>query len=214
MNFNIIEKKYGKILVSDEDNLVENYIRTNEEIWDKEVVMELEKYINSESIIVDVGAYIGEMIVYLSKKCKHVHAFEPQLRRFQQMCANFYINECYNVTSYNMGACEKEKNIQINHPCGTNHADGRLSDGGITKCITLDSLNLAPNIIKIDAQGYDYFVIEGSRETILKHKPIIIFEYENFSSKSLDECKSLLNSLNYDVALIKENIPDYVAKPK
>ena len=214
-NFNIVEKKYGKLLLCDDGNLIEDYIRNNEQIWDEEIVNEIEKHINSESVIIDVGAYIGEQVIYLSKKCKHIHALEPQLRRFQQMYGNLCINECYNVTCYNIGAGEKEKNIGINHPCASNHADGRLVDGGNVKCIPLDHLNLNPNLIKIDAQGYDYFVIEGAKETIKKHKPIIIFELEPWFSKNIEDYKALFSELNYTVELISNNLPhDYIAKSR
>jgi FkbM family methyltransferase len=212
--FTIAEKKYGKLLLCNDDNLVENYIRNNEQIWDEDIVNEIEKHINPESVIVDVGAYIGEQVIYLSKKCKHIHAFEPQLRRFQQMYGNLCINECYNVTCYNIGLGEKEKNIQIHHPCASNHADGRLVDGGTGKCIPLDRLNLNPNLIKIDAQGYDYFVIEGAKETIKKYKPIIIFEFEPFFSKSIEDYKILFNELNYTVESISNNNANYIAKSK
>jgi FkbM family methyltransferase len=213
-NFTIVEKKYGKLLLCDDDNLIENYIRNNEQIWDEDIVNEIEKHINSESVVIDVGAYIGEQVIHLSKKCKHIHAFEPQLRRFQQMCGNLCINECYNVTCYNVGACEKEKNIQITHPCENNDADGRLHEGGTVKCIPLDHFNLNPNLIKIDAQGYDYFVIEGAKETIKEHKPIIIFEFEPFFSKNIEDYKILFNELNYTVDSISSNSANYIAKSR
>lgn len=214
-NYSIVEKKYGKLLLCNDDNLIENYIRNNEKIWDEDIVNEIEKHINSESVIIDVGAYIGEQVIYLSKKCKHIHAFEPQLRRFQQMYGNLCINECYNVTCYNVGLGKKEKNIEITLPCETNHADGRLVEGGTVKCIPIDHLNLNPNVIKIDAQGYDYFVIEGAKETIKKHKPIIIFEVELFFSKNIEDYKILFNELNYTVDLISNNSHNnYIAKSR
>ncbi len=42
--------------------------------------------------------------------------------------------------------------------------------------VAVDSLNLAPAIIKIDAEGHDYQVLLGARETIAKHRPFIMVE--------------------------------------
>jgi FkbM family methyltransferase len=45
--------------------------------------------------------------------------------------------------------------------------------------VTLDSLGLKPKIIKIDTEGHDLKVIEGSLNTIEKCHPIIIMEWSN-----------------------------------
>src|SRR5215813_7806092 len=44
------------------------------------------------------------------------------------------------------------------------------------KIITLDSLNLQPQIVKIDVQGYELQVIKGGAETFQRWQPITIIE--------------------------------------
>lgn len=46
-------------------------------------------------------------------------------------------------------------------------------------CRKFDSLNLdiIPHFIKIDAEGYDEFILKGMKKTIQKHKPIFLIEY-------------------------------------
>jgi FkbM family methyltransferase len=41
---------------------------------------------------------------------------------------------------------------------------------------TLDSQNLAPYFIKIDVQGVEYDMLQGSRETLSRHEPILLIE--------------------------------------
>jgi len=53
------------------------------------------------------------------------------------------------------------------------------------KIITLDSLNLRPDIVKIDVQGYELQVLKGGMETFTRWQPITIIETPNSSVVSL-----------------------------
>lgn len=47
----------------------------------------------------------------------------------------------------------------------------------VVKVIRLDELALKPDIIKIDAEGFDYEVLIGLKETITNHRPCVLVEY-------------------------------------
>src|SRR6202000_208016 len=68
---------------------------------------------------------------------------------------------------------------------------------GIPEIQNLDSLDL----IKIDVEGFEYMVLLGLKNTIAKHKPRIIFEYDdNYwlnNGLKISDCYSLLISLGY-----------------
>jgi FkbM family methyltransferase len=51
--------------------------------------------------------------------------------------------------------------------------------------ITLDSLSLRPNIVKIDVQGYELQVLKGGAETFTRWHPITIIETPNDAVVSL-----------------------------
>jgi len=53
------------------------------------------------------------------------------------------------------------------------------------KIITLDSLNLQPDVVKIDVQGYELQVVKGGAETFTRWQPITIIETPNSSVVSL-----------------------------
>jgi FkbM family methyltransferase len=47
----------------------------------------------------------------------------------------------------------------------------------VVRVVPLDSLNVAPKIIKIDVEGHDYQVMLGLRRTIEAHRPHLFVEY-------------------------------------
>jgi FkbM family methyltransferase len=60
--------------------------------------------------------------------------------------------------------------------------------------IPLDELGLKPDIIKTDAEGYDYEVLAGLSDTIKAHRPHVLIE---FSAEMIDRLTSFCNELNY-----------------
>ena len=63
--------------------------------------------------------------------------------------------------------------------------------------ITIDSLQLeACDFIKIDVEGFEYFVIKGAIQTIQKYKPVIFYE-ENYKINS-QSTTELLKSIGYN----------------
>jgi len=47
----------------------------------------------------------------------------------------------------------------------------------VVDVIPLDDLHLKPDIIKIDAEGFDYEVLLGLKQTISTHRPSVLVEY-------------------------------------
>lgn len=62
--------------------------------------------------------------------------------------------------------------------------------------IPLDSLNLKPDIIKVDVEGFDDKVLTGLKGTIKKSRPVIFVEFQKASSKNIE---NLLTPLNYQI---------------
>ncbi len=62
------------------------------------------------------------------------------------------------------------------------------------KIIRIDELNLQPDIIKIDTEGYDYQVLLGLLKTIHTHRPFVMIE---FNPRLLDDETAFFNALQY-----------------
>ena len=68
-----------------------------------------------------------------------------------------------------------------------------------------DLLNDKVSFIKIDCQGMDLLVLKGALKKKKKHRPTIVFEYEQrYSKEAFEEYKIFLESLDYSIKDIKE----------
>jgi hypothetical protein len=57
------------------------------------------------------------------------------------------------------------------------------------------------HLIKIDVEGFEFQVLRGLRQTIEKHKPRIIFEYDKGywqnTGQAIADCFLFLQQMNY-----------------
>ena len=56
--------------------------------------------------------------------------------------------------------------------------------------------NLKTDFIKIDVEGFEYFVLKGGQNLLIKHQPIIWIEMFN---KNFFKVNELLNSFGYEI---------------
>jgi len=85
-------------------------------------------------------------------------------------------------------------------------------------CITIDSLNVKPNLIKIDVEGTEIEVLKGGFSTISEYKPLIIVEDNQFDFSFLTKLgykiyklansrnKILIHVNDYRISIIKSLI--------
>lgn len=177
----------------------------------------LKKIINRGDIAIDVGAHHGIYTNQLKKLVGHegfVYGIEPQYELYQ------YLNAAYkkskNIILINAAAHNSNSTKQLFTPIH----NGSLATGGASlkkqsrqnsvtsvNTITIDSLNLNRcNFIKIDVEGGELNVLEGSLSTIRKFHPILLIEIDiNLSGKDLTQTLSILKSFKYKPYLIEKN---------
>ena len=69
-----------------------------------------------------------------------------------------------------------------------------------TKKIRLDSFDFKEKIgfIKIDVEGHEFKVLEGSKKLLEKDKPVLLIEIDKYHSSKVKETFIYLKELNYD----------------
>lgn len=175
-------------------------------------------------IILDVGANIGTISLWLSKICKlgHIYSFEPQRQIFYQLAGNIAINNLYNIDAFNymvsdqMGTFKtKEPNYFTNYDFGTFSFIEKKVDVTdkdlIVPCITLDwfveNFEIPKvDLIKIDAEGMDLQVLRGSIKTIEKFSPVLYVEHFDNVNSYLKEIEEFLYPYDYSLDLRKNNV--------
>lgn len=174
--------------------------------YQQATIDEAVRHVKAFECVVDVGGNIGLHTVRFAKLFAHVHSFEPTNINFE--CLQKNTESMSGIVLHKIGLGDKLETLTIQLPADANNC-GNFSivdfadnvEQTINETIeirTLDSFNLAPDLIKIDVQGFDYNVLLGAADTIKLYRPVIIIESE--TKKSRNTIGEFLAQLDYTVA--------------
>jgi len=184
----IINKTWAGIIASYcRDIAFRNHV-SNGVIFEQDMILDMiEPYIKRSKYIFDIGAHCGHHTLaysYLNNNAS-IYAFEPQKKMFNLLNINMLNNkpQTQNVHLYNVGLGNEHKKSEMQKDCFGGSAF--IGEGGEhIKILELDTLNPPGcDYMKIDVEGYEPLVLQGSIETIKKFRPVICFE-DNGSSKN------------------------------
>lgn len=191
--------------------------------WDGWMREDIEKYYKPETDILDIGANIGYNSLMFSDYGP-VHAFEPVFHEIVEMNARGNsLNHAISVYPIALSNEDTESTIYIpERGCRSNT---NINYGGTSmyksdevggtpfsiSCKKLDDVYEGhPSVMKIDVEGHELKVLEGSLETIKKYMPVIMIEILKFEGNPIYD---LLVSLGYDEPIERpEKV--YVFEPK
>lgn len=147
---------------------------------------------------IDVGANYGIMSANMAKQFNRVSAFEivPEINScFKMNMSKFDIK---NIDIYDYGLGDKETSVALNfNPQSTFSTHVNKNKDGNVKITTLDSFNfLDIDFIKIDAEGFEPLIIQGGLQTIIKYKPVILYERKGHDARYGFDKNSVLKILN------------------
>ncbi len=189
-------------------------------------------------VIIDVGANSGLYSIYYSKLVGPtgiVHAFEPDTETYSLLQQNLKLNGCKNVVTHNFALSNKQSRVEMvsfSQPAlklqsgdsfkyikEVNIDDSSTSEGKMNafKLDDLNEFNSIPKMdcIKIDVEGAELLVLQGSVKTILKYKPVIIIELSGEWTKRFNykpyEVLIFLNELGYEME--EYDFQQWIARP-
>ncbi len=161
------------------------------------------------SIVLDVGANIGNHTIFLAHHFTEVISFEPVPENAAILRNNVFIHKLEKkVTIVEKGLSSTHAKLAIDDSDRENTNCGLISEKAITSDKRLievargddiiESLRVKRKIscIKIDVEGMEPDVIKGLSKVIKKDKPFIF--WEAFNKDTVGISKKILESYGYD----------------
>lgn len=164
----------------------------------RDYVVRLKAHENKRVTFIDVGANAGNHTLFMSKLADDVQAFEPFERVRKQLEYNLSLNHITNVTVHDFGLSNEEKILPFyaapdNNLGAASFATSHKQDNYYLGDMPLrrgDDVMAAANaghacILKADVEGYEKFVLEGLRQTLLRDRPLVIVELSPTTRETL-----------------------------
>ena len=179
-------------------------------------LLALSQALRPTDIAIDVGANKGSYLWALSKAVPkgRVVAFEPQ-----PLLADYLIHACQearlnNVTVEPLGVSNEEQRRVLAVPGGGATSPGASFEAAVrdretcktidVNVVTLDRYfehaNNRIGALKIDVEGHEMAVLQGARELLTIHRPMVVCESErrHMSSGSVADVFSFFSELGYE----------------
>jgi FkbM family methyltransferase len=144
----------------------------------------LARVLKPGSVFWDVGANVGSISGYFAEPrfgISAIHAFEPNPRAQTTLLSLFANSPRVHVHCFGLGRNDETKAMRTSAADTLTGSLTRDSPGATKIEIQLrrgDSLNFqAPDLIKIDVEGFEPEVFAGLQQTIKAVRPVIIFEH-------------------------------------
>jgi FkbM family methyltransferase len=136
------------------------------------------------AVMVDVGADIGNHAIYLSRYFSKIVCFEPSPDIVARLSSNIRLNGLTNIDVKAVGLSNRDALLHYKlNRSGNLGASGFQSEANAETvdlpvkrgddCLQLDRLDF----LKVDVEAHELQVFQGLQYTILKHWPIISFEF-------------------------------------
>lgn len=161
-------------------------------------------------VALDVGANNGVHSLFLSTKCRRVHAFEPFPPVLEKLNRRIAQNAIKNIDVHPVGLGERDEALPFYASTNANEGIGTFavacrtakdkspygdlmirSGDAYLKGMGVDRVDL----VKIDAEGMELSILKGLSSTIEKYRPILFFELSETTRKCFDSAEALLAAL-------------------
>ena len=168
------------------------------------------KYVKKFNRAIDIGTWIGDSTVDISKKFNSVIGFEANPEIYQCCLKNLEERHITNCEIHNLGVSNSAGsksffNGASNFSAWISEKENLLnSTKKITiQTITLDELDLTDiDFIKIDVDSHEGFLIEGAKKFLTKNSPVVLIEnkvriHKERQPENMPNPAEILESLGY-----------------
>ncbi len=157
----------------------------------------------------DVGANVGQHSLFMAMHADRVLAFEPNPTAADQLVANVDLNKLDNIQLFRFALGSAETMAALGSGFEGNNGSRSLTwtldcakdikvqvrrGDNVLKQIGVNKVSL----IKIDVEGYEKEVFYGLQQTLLRDRPVILFELISDESKKMFLSESSFESIVYE----------------
>lgn len=178
------------------------------------------KHIPDGGLVLDVGANIGAMSVWLSKKLpsSQILAYEPipqNIKTLKRVIAHYKLKNVQVIekaVGNQNGSVEmvmpvlKDVRMQglshVKHESITDFNEGNTYAAPIIRldqCSGIINSGRKLTAIKLDVENFEYFALQGAQELITKHRPVIYTEL--WDNDNRIACFDLIRNLGYKICV-------------
>ena len=192
----VLERRYGRqgisrVINGDEEIHVLPEHRYIHEDYETPVYNYLKERVRPGDVILDVGAHVGIFTILLARwtgPTGRVFAFEPTPVTFAALSEHLTLNGvAERVTPVPCAVSDQPGTVNFytisNSPENTlnqRHTSLGEATGIQVQVRTIDEFcaekEITPALIKIDIEGFELHALRGARETIARHKPLLVIE--------------------------------------
>lgn len=191
-----------------------------DEVYEPEVMGVIDHFVGPGGVCIDVGASIGFFTCMLAQKVGRnglVFAFEPNGLSFGHLERNIAMRGLANVFALRQAVWNKpEKALKLHSVAALGYTSVlqyvTTTYTEQVEAVTIDSLALAPDFIKIDCEMAELEVLQGATETLRAGVDCVVLEF-NYHLMRQNEMsdrriRDLMYGLGYDMFLISIGAPE------
>jgi FkbM family methyltransferase len=189
--------------------------------YEPHVTRAIESALKPDSVFIDIEANIGYYTLLAASKVGpqgKVIAFEPNPKNCDLLSKSVAANGFSNVTLHPLAVSDQAGSFGFS----ADDSNGRLTAGAQeiaqfqVQTVVLDTLLAAEqriDLIKMDIEGFEAKALQGMKQLINRHKPVIISEFNAGSMERLSgiapaEYLAQLRGLGYTIAVVADQRVD------
>ena len=165
-----------------------------------------------KNVIIDVGVNLGATLMNFAR-CSPtgvIIGFEPDEKNFRKAERNLDLNNFGNVELYRNGLGAETATVKLFKVNPANQGMNRIFDDretSIEKDLAYEKIEIIRlddfvnehqvdriDLIKIDVEGYEFKVLQGAEQSLLRYRPILFIELDDENLKAQNDSAELLIS--------------------
>lgn len=173
--------RYDRWWLPDREQHLQQWMETTNHVVDGRKTYQYAKYeaavkhCRRKRVAVDVGSHVGLWAFWMAQDFGYVECFEPKAEHIICWTANMIDRPNARMHPVALGAEPRMVGLTTG-PSSSGDTSVDLAGEGVPMA-TLDSYDFHNvDLLKIDCEGYEAFVLEGARQTLLDSRPVVIVE--------------------------------------